>query len=93
MDIDCCKLYVHFCAKKLAEKLNLKFWQIRHQHFLSSFCSNMLAPKKYKSVRTKKLHVKLKYEKALRKTLVKLTTGRFTHIHRLKFTTHSGLIS
>jgi hypothetical protein len=42
------------------------------QHFKSSLCTDILAPKKYKP----KMQAKLSYEKATRNILVKLTTAR-----------------
>ncbi len=46
-----------------------------HQKFYEHICANILAPKNFKTlnVSTKELHVKLLYEKAARKMLVKLT--------------------
>jgi len=48
-----------------------------HQHFTSSFCTNILSPKNYKAktVIKEKLHKALSYEKGTRKMLMKLTPG------------------
>ena len=53
-----------------------------HQRFTSSFCANILSPKKSNlSLSTEKLLKRLSYEKGARKMLVKLTPG-FTDLQR-----------
>ncbi len=46
-----------------------------HQHFMSAFCTNILAPKKVQTlnISTKKLSAKLLYKKAAHIIVVKLT--------------------
>ena len=74
-----CNISVFLCSTiyLIAPQPNLLTWCQFHQHFTSSFCANIILPKEYNTVSTKKLLKTLLYEKASHhKMLVKLTPGQ-----------------
>jgi len=71
--------WTSFDEKGIGQRFDPRSWLCNqfHQHFMSSFCANIILPKKSQSQTINKENCRktLSYKKATRKMLVKLTPG------------------